>query len=104
MNEQLNNALDPISKQTYNEFYREICGEGTLDSTKSSGKIVVCLRGVSSREAKSNVAAQAGAVGMILVNDEQSGNDIFADPHIIPATNVNYNDSISISQYISSTT
>lgn len=83
--------------------YREICDDGTLDSTKLNGKIVVCLRGVNSRVAKSFVAAQAGAVGIILVNDEQSGNEILADPHILPASNVNYKDSLYISQYIDST-
>lgn len=68
MNGQLNNGLATISRRTYKEFlHREICDEGTLDFTKLNGKIVVCLRGVNSRVAKGYVAAQAGAVGMILV-------------------------------------
>ncbi|XP_023553398.1 subtilisin-like protease SBT5.4 [Cucurbita pepo subsp. pepo] len=83
--------------------YREVCEEGTLDSSKLNGKIVVCLVGVNARVTKGYVAAQAGAVGMILANDQQSGNEIKADPHIIPTSHVTYNDSITISQYISST-
>ena len=80
-----------------------MCDEGTLDPTKLNGKIVVCVVGVIARVTKGYLAAQAGAVGMILVNDEESGNEIKADPHIIPASHVTYNDSITISQYMSST-
>ncbi|XP_022965240.1 subtilisin-like protease SBT5.3 [Cucurbita maxima] len=96
------NAVDAKANNV-SELDAEICEEGTLDSSKLNGKIVVCLVGVNARVAKGYVAAQAGAIGMILVNDEESGNEIKADPHIIPASHVTYNDSITISQYISST-
>lgn len=60
-----------------------ICNAGSLDPRKVKGKILVCLREYNdnARTKKSQQADIAGAVGMILVNDEQSGNDVVADPH-----------------------
>ncbi|PQQ01477.1 subtilisin-like protease SBT5.4 [Prunus yedoensis var. nudiflora] len=62
-----------------------ICQGGTLDPRKVKGKILVCLREYNdnARTEKSWQADMAGAVGMILVNDEQSGNDVVADPHVL---------------------
>lgn len=85
------------------DYCRETCSPGSLDATKLTGKIVVCLRGGIARVDKGYVVAKAGAVGMILVNDEKSGNAIISDMHILPATHVTYDDSISIFQYINST-
>lgn len=84
-------------------YCREVCEEGSLDPMKLTGKIVICLRGGLPRVSKGYVAAKAGAVGMILVNDEESGNAILTDIHILPASHVTYNDSISVFQYINST-
>lgn len=84
-------------------YCREVCDEGSLDPKKLAGKIVVCLRGGLSRVSKGYVAAKAGAVGMIVENDEDSGNAIITDSHVLPASHVTYDDSISIFQYINST-
>ncbi|KAH0899283.1 hypothetical protein HID58_048851 [Brassica napus] len=76
-----------------------LCKEGTLDPHKAKGKIMVCLRGNSSRVEKGRQAAQAGAAGMILCNDKASGNDITADPHFLPATHINFFDSQALFSY-----
>lgn len=66
---------------------------------------MVCLREYNdnARTEKSWQADMAGAVGMILVNDEQSGNDVVADPHVLLVSHVNYTDGKYIFDYIKST-
>ncbi|GFP92815.1 subtilisin-like protease sbt5.4 [Phtheirospermum japonicum] len=80
-----------------------LCKPGTLDSSKVKGKIVVCLRGDNARVEKGVVAFQAGAAGMILCNDESSGNELIADPHFLPATHINYKDGHTLFAYINNT-
>lgn len=68
------------------------------------GKIVVCIRGDNGRTEKGLNVANAGAVGMILVNDEDSGNEIIADSHILPASHISYSDGNNyVFSYINST-
>ncbi|KAF7142715.1 hypothetical protein RHSIM_Rhsim05G0181600 [Rhododendron simsii] len=80
-----------------------LCKEGTLDPKKVKGKILVCLRGDNPRVEKGMLAALAGAVGMILCNDESDGNEIIADPHYLPASHINYTDGLVVYAYINST-
>ncbi|KAM1204855.1 hypothetical protein EV1_005847 [Malus domestica] len=80
-----------------------LCKPGTLDKKKAKGKILVCVRGQNPRANKGQQAILAGAVGMILVNDKLSGNEIIADPHLLPASHVNYSDGKSVFAYIKST-
>ncbi|XP_021828137.1 subtilisin-like protease SBT5.4 [Prunus avium] len=80
-----------------------LCIGGTLDPQKVKGKILACLRGDTARVDKGEQAALAGAVGMILCNDKGSGNEIIADPHVLPASQINYTDGIAVFSYINST-
>ncbi|XP_059439030.1 subtilisin-like protease SBT5.4 [Corylus avellana] len=80
-----------------------LCKGGTLDPEKVKGKILACLRGVTARLDKGKQAALAGAVGMILCNDKLDGNDIIADPHVLPASHINYEDGLAVFAYINST-
>ncbi|CAL5198117.1 unnamed protein product [Lathyrus oleraceus] len=80
-----------------------VCKEGSLDPKKVKGKILVCLRGDTARVDKGVQASRVGAVGMILVNDEDSGNGVIADPHVLPATNVGFADGSAIFSYINRT-
>ena len=80
-----------------------LCQPGTLDPTKVNGKILVCLRGINARTDKGKQALLAGAVGMILANDEKSGNEVIADPHLLPATHINFTDGVTVFAYINST-
>ncbi|KAG4150276.1 hypothetical protein ERO13_D05G386400v2 [Gossypium hirsutum] len=80
-----------------------LCQPGSLDPTKVKGKILVCLRGINARTDKGKQALLAGAVGMILANDEKSGNEVIADPHLLPATHLNFTDGVTVFAYINST-
>ncbi|PIN25611.1 Cucumisin [Handroanthus impetiginosus] len=80
-----------------------LCKPGTLDPQKAKGKILVCLRGDNARVDKGEQAALAGAVGMVLANNEVSGNEILADPHVLPASHINYTDGLALFSYIKST-
>ncbi|XP_057962162.1 subtilisin-like protease SBT5.3 [Malania oleifera] len=79
-----------------------LCKEGTLDSTKVSGTILLCFRGQNSRVEKGSVAALASAVGMVLAEDVESGY-VVADPHVLPAVHVDFNAGQTILKYINST-
>jgi subtilisin family serine protease len=63
-----------------------LCAPGSLDPAKAAGKIVVCDRGVVDRTAKSVAVAQAGGLGMVLVNLTPSSLDV--DLHIIPTVHL----------------
>nr|GEW04939.1 subtilisin-like protease SBT5.4 [Tanacetum cinerariifolium] len=80
-----------------------LCKEGSLDPKKVQGKIVVCIRGDNARVDKSAQAAHAGAAGMILCNDLAGGNEIIADPHILPTTHLAYADCLRLFAYLNST-
>ncbi|KAJ6980525.1 hypothetical protein NC653_028353 [Populus alba x Populus x berolinensis] len=80
-----------------------LCKPGTLDSEKVKGKILVCLRGVNPRVEKGHVALLARAVGMILANDEESGNGILADAHVLPAAHIISTDGQAVFSYLNST-
>ncbi|KAK4364321.1 hypothetical protein RND71_015679 [Anisodus tanguticus] len=80
----------------------KLCKQATLDGTKVKGKILVCW-GNNTRVDKGQQAVLAGAVGMILCNDQMSGNDIIADVHLLPVSHVSYNDGLAIFSYIKST-
>lgn len=67
------------------------------------GKILVCLRGINGRLEKGQAAALAGAAGMILCNDLADGNDLIADPHVLPATHINYTAGLAVFAYLNST-
>ncbi|XP_047322976.1 subtilisin-like protease SBT5.4 [Impatiens glandulifera] len=79
-----------------------MCTNGTLDAKKVNGKLLVCLRGENSRLEKGFIAAQAGAVGMILCDKDESDTPVL-DLHFLPTSHVNYKTGQAILQYIKST-
>lgn len=81
----------------------QLCKAGALDPSKVEGKILVCLRGDNARVDKGQEAALAGAVGMVLANNDLSGNEIIADPHVLPASHITYNDGAAVYHYLNST-
>ncbi|KAF9667191.1 hypothetical protein SADUNF_Sadunf16G0307300 [Salix dunnii] len=80
-----------------------LCKPGALDPKKVKGKILVCLRGENGRVDKGHQALLAGAVGMILANDENSGNEIIADTHVLPAAHINFTDGEAVFSYLNFT-
>ncbi|XP_047159476.1 subtilisin-like protease SBT5.3 [Vigna umbellata] len=105
----LAHKLYPIIKATYAKLDSArtedavLCQNGTLDPNKVKGKIVICLRGINARVDKGEQALLAGAVGMVLANNMASGNEIIADPHVLPASHINFTDGISVFNYVNST-
>ncbi|CAN6237464.1 unnamed protein product [Urochloa humidicola] len=81
----------------------QLCMIGALDPKKVKGKIVVCLRGINARVAKGEAVKQAGGAGMVLANDASTGNEIIADAHVLPATQIKYHDGLLLYSYLNST-
>lgn len=48
-------------------------------------------------------AFHSGAVGMILANDIRRWNDVIADPHLLPASHINFTDGEFVFEYLNST-
>jgi subtilase family protein/PA domain-containing protein/peptidase inhibitor I9 len=76
----------------------DLCGPTSLDSGKVKGKIVVCLRGVYDRVAKSTEVKRAGGVAMILVNP--SPNSLDADFHAVPTIHISDTDGTKLFKYL----
>jgi hypothetical protein len=75
-----------------------LCAVGALDPAAASGKIVLCDRGVTPRVDKSKAVAEAGGVGMILVNVGPGSED--ADLHSVPTVHTSDE---SVRQLVAST-
>jgi hypothetical protein len=80
-----------------------LCIEGSLDKAKVKGKIVVCMRGKNARVDKGETVLRAGGVGLVLANDESTGNEMIADAHVLPATHITYSDGVVLLAYMNST-
>ena len=82
-----------------------MCLAGSLDPNKVKGKIVFCLVGGDNLGVEKGVAVlQAGGVGMILGNDPLSAtNDLIAESHVLPATQITAVDADVVLSYINST-
>ncbi|ESW11237.1 hypothetical protein PHAVU_008G013300 [Phaseolus vulgaris] len=66
----------------------QYCIGGSLDPKLVHGKIVACEKGINGRTEKGEEVKVAGGAGMILLNNEYQGEELFADPHILPATSL----------------
>ncbi|XP_019193560.1 PREDICTED: subtilisin-like protease SBT1.4 [Ipomoea nil] len=78
------------------------CYSGALDTSKVTGKIVLCDRGGNARVAKGAAVKDAGGVGMILANLADSGEELVADAHLIPSSMVGQTDGDKIRDYVRS--
>jgi len=77
----------------------QYCIGGSLDPKLVHGKIVACERGINGRTEKGEEVKVAGGAGMILLNNEYQGEELFADPHILPATSLGASASKTIRSY-----
>jgi subtilisin family serine protease len=66
------------------------------------GAIVLCLRGVTARVAKSQAVLAGGGVGMIMYERTDRGN-LFSDSHWVPSVHVDNTPGLAIKSYIAST-
>ncbi|KAL1551768.1 subtilisin-like protease SBT1.4 [Salvia divinorum] len=80
----------------------QYCYTGELDSSKVAGKIVICDRGGNARVEKGEAVHVAGGAGMIMANLDDSGEELLADAHFIPATMVGASAGDKIRSYASS--
>ncbi|KAM0949512.1 putative cucumisin [Dioscorea sansibarensis] len=80
------------------------CGNGSFDGFDVKGKIVLCEGGGGGQVQKGMNVLSAGGIGMIIMNQETDGYITFADPHVLPASEVSYADGLKIKAYINSTT
>ncbi|KAF4350748.1 hypothetical protein G4B88_019535 [Cannabis sativa] len=64
------------------------CYSGSLIASKVAGKIVVCDRGGNARVEKGSAVKLAGCLALVLANTEDSGEELIAGSHLIPATMV----------------
>ncbi|KAM7257707.1 hypothetical protein ACFE04_013448 [Oxalis oulophora] len=78
----------------------DLCLPGSLDNKKVKGKVVLCVRGGKALVLKGSEVKRAGGVGMILGNNKNNGNELSAHAHLLPATNVVYDESQKILDYI----
>ncbi|MED6132930.1 hypothetical protein PIB30_023477 [Stylosanthes scabra] len=78
----------------------QYCTEHSLDQSLVKGKIVACEKGLNSRTEKGMVVKKAGGAGMILLNSDSQGDELLADPHILPATSLGFSESNIVRNYI----
>ncbi|XP_021723202.1 subtilisin-like protease SBT5.6 [Chenopodium quinoa] len=79
------------------------CLPNSLSSEKAGGNIVFCLRGNGTRVGKGMEVMRAGGIGYILGNAKGQGEEVVADPHVLPATAVGEYEAVQILNYIKST-
>ena len=77
----------------------DLCVPGTLDERLVRDAIVLCRRGAIARVDKSLAVAQAGGVGMIMYENDDSG-DRFTDNHYVPSVHVDNTEGLAIKAYI----
>ncbi len=78
-------------------FSAESAGAPQLDPAKVAGKIVLCDRGSNARVDKSLAVAEAGGVGMVLVNT--SSNSLNGDFHSVPTVHLQNTDRAAVKAY-----
>ncbi|KAL1315530.1 hypothetical protein HN51_042280 [Arachis hypogaea] len=76
-----------------------LCIPDSLIPSLVAGKIVICDRGGSPRVEKGLVVMRAGGVGMILTNNEEYGEELVADPHLLPAAALGQKSSDAVKNY-----
>lgn len=71
------------------DYCSRFCKPGTLDPSKVKGKILVCIRLEETTSVAQGYEAElAGAVGILVINDEKSGSVLLAEPHPIPGASM----------------
>ncbi|WP_406636515.1 S8 family serine peptidase [Amycolatopsis sp. WGS_07] len=95
-------GADPVKlAQCYSKEWDPSLPGGVLDPAKVKGKIVVCDRGANDRVDKSRAVAEAGGVGMVLVNP--GPNTLNADLHAIPTVHLDPAAGTPVKAYVSAT-
>ncbi|KAK9071192.1 hypothetical protein SSX86_009760 [Deinandra increscens subsp. villosa] len=77
-----------------------LCLSGSLNPDAVRGRVVFCDRGVNPRVEKGQVVKDAGGIGMILGNTAESGEELVADSHLLPAVAVGRKTGDEIREYL----
>lgn len=77
-----------------------LCLPDSLVPSKVLGKIVICERGGNARVEKGLVVKRAGGIGMILANNEEFGEELVADSHLLPAAALGERSSKALKDYV----
>lgn len=72
--------------------------------TDLTGLIVVCDRGGNGRVEKGENLAELGAEGMILANNQASGDSLSGDAHALPAAHISFDDGVALKAWMNSVT
>ncbi|KAK9013816.1 hypothetical protein V6N11_041811 [Hibiscus sabdariffa] len=97
------NQLPLVYANSAGDISASYCVDGSLKKKIVKGKIVVCQRGVNSRAAKGEQVKLAGGAGMLMINTDREGEELFADAHILPATSLGATAGKAIKNYLNST-
>lgn len=81
-----------------------LCIADEMAGLDLTGQIVVCDRGETGRVEKGGVVAALGAAGMILANDQASGDSLNADAHLLPAAHITYDDGVALKEWMAEVT
>ncbi len=73
-------------------------GAAAFDLAKTTGKIVVCDRGINARVSKSLAVARAGGVGMVLTNTS-AAQSLVSDFHSVPTVHLASTDRAEVHAY-----
>jgi len=92
--------LPLVYKDTAGGNRAEFCVNGSLSPSLVKGKIVLCERGINSRTEKGFVVKSAGGAGMLLLNGPSQGEELFADPHVLPAATLGASAAKAIKGYL----
>ncbi|HKT55941.1 MAG TPA: S8 family serine peptidase [Microbacterium sp.] len=79
-----------------------LCLEGSLDTAKVAGAIVLCQRGQNGRVAKSSEVERAGGVGMVLFNAVDV-DTMFSDDFSVPTVMIDRTPGEAIRSWVNST-
>ncbi|OKJ72388.1 serine protease [Streptomyces sp. CB02460] len=79
------------------DIYADYCMPDSLDPARTTGKIVVCERGVNGRADKSVEVERAGGIGLVLVNSGDESTD--GDLHSVPAVHLDKAEAAPVRTY-----
>lgn len=79
-----------------------LCTLGSIDPAAAAGKIVVCDRGLIARVEKSQTVAEAGGVGMVLVNVGDVPGSLDNDFHSVPTVHLQNTARAAVVDYVQS--
>ncbi|MCD7453519.1 hypothetical protein HAX54_021219 [Datura stramonium] len=97
---EMENKLLSLVYQQGGNSSSNLCFRGSLDPNMVGGKVVLCDRGINDRVEKGLVVKEANGVGMILANTPETGEELLADSHLLPAVAVGRKAGDVIREYV----